>query len=98
VVAPELTNMPPLPAETAHLWNWFLDLNSTRTAGFTINPIGWPDLDAYFRLQRIHPDGWEVATLRALDDAYLSIQNDDATGAVAGAKALKGQMTGKAAL
>jgi hypothetical protein len=89
--------MPRLPDETAHLWGWFLDLNGTRSAGFTINPIGWSDIHAYFQLQRIRPDGWEIATLRALDDAYLSIQNDDTSGTVAGAKALKGQMTGNAA-
>jgi hypothetical protein len=96
-VAPELANLPDLPEETAHIWQWYCDLSSARGAGFSINAIAWTDIWAYFDLKRMRPEPWEVQTIRALDDAFLVSRIDEATGSVAGAKSLKSRMTGKAA-
>jgi hypothetical protein len=92
VVAPELASLPQVPLESAHIWRWFLDLNAPRGATFSVNPISWTDTASYFGLKRIRPDPWEVDLLRSLDDAYLAIQNGETDGAVASAKALRGQM------
>lgn len=97
VIAPELANLPDLPDETAHIWNWYGDLSAARGAGFSINAIAWTDIWAYFDLKRMRPEPWEVQTIRTLDDAFLVSRVEEATGSVAGAGALKGRMTGKAA-
>lgn len=45
----------------------------------------------------MRPEPWEVQTIRALDDAFLVSRVEETSGSVAGAGALKGRMTGKAA-
>lgn len=96
-MAPELANLPELPRETAHLWEWYQDLSGARGAGFSINAISWIDLWAYFDLKRMRPEPWEVQTLRALDEAFMQSRLDEATSTAKGAKTLKNRMTGKAA-
>lgn len=96
IVAPELEALPELPDETAHIWQWFVDLSSARSAGFSINAISWTDIWSFFALKRIQPDPWEVQTLRAIDDAFIFSRIDKASGATADAKSLKQQMTGNA--
>jgi hypothetical protein len=71
VVAKELRDQKSVPAETAHIWQWFSELSSTRTSGMSINPIGWTEMKAFFDLFGIEPEMWEIRALRMLDDEYL---------------------------
>lgn len=95
VVAPELAALPVLPEETAHIWDWYRSLSGARSAGLSINAISWSDMGAYFHLNRIHPDVWEVEALRALDGAFLESRTSKVTSGAKDAGALRGQITGK---
>jgi len=95
VVAPQLRDLPDVPLEGAHVWRWFCDLGSARSSGMAINPISWNDMNAYFTLQRITPAQWELAAIRALDDAYLKSRDKGSAVVVKGAKGLNSMMTRK---
>lgn len=58
-----------------HVWEWFLELHAARSgSGFGPNPIGYADIDAWARLSRRRLAAWEVAAIRAMDQAYLEVQ------------------------
>lgn len=64
---------PSLHPGVVHLWNAFAQLSAARTNnGFGPNPIPYSEIDAYSRLTAQSFDPWEVAAIRALDDAYIS--------------------------
>lgn len=70
----ELENLFELKKEHYELWSWFMELNESRTSnGFGMNPISYSDIAAYFSLQGIVPDKWEIDTLRRLDREVLSV-------------------------
>lgn len=94
IVAPELAALPSAPLETEHIWLWFCALSRARGAGFSVSAISWADVAAYFNLMSITPQRWEVASLFALDDAFLASRVNETSGSVGGAKALKGQING----
>ncbi|WP_174800995.1 phage tail assembly chaperone [Martelella limonii] len=61
-----------IPAGGGLLWNWFLDLSRTRTwHSFGPNPISYLEVEAYCRLMRweMRPD--HIATLMAMDEAFI---------------------------
>lgn len=97
IVAQELRDLPSLPYATNYIWGWYQALTDRRTSGFNINPISWPEMKSYFDLMRITPKRWEVATIAAIDDAFLQSRLDETTTATAAsAKTLGGHMTGEA--
>lgn len=63
--------MPDLPVEVEHLWEIFLDLNGTRSRGFSANPISFAEIEAYCRLVYGPLSPWEIGTLLAVDQAVL---------------------------
>jgi len=63
---------PECPDVLRHLMEWFLELSSARgSSGFGINPIGYPDIEAWSRLTGARPSPYEVECLLALDRAFL---------------------------
>jgi hypothetical protein len=63
---------PDLPLAAAHLWQWFLELDSARGSnGWGLNPVGYAEIEAWARLTRRSPAPWEIEILRALDRARL---------------------------
>lgn len=96
VIAEELRTLKPLPAETKYIWSWFEDLSAARGAGFSIEPISWGDMRAYFDLIRLQPARWEVSALRRLDDAFLTSRITKAVATAGTAKSLGARITGKA--
>jgi len=98
VVAPELQDLPAIPFGADHIWRWYTKLDGKRTAGFSLNPITWADMQAFFALQRITPQQWELDALCDLDQVFIASRIAAKTGVAKGAKALKARMTGKAAL
>lgn len=95
MVRSELMRMKSVPPETEYIWNWYLDLSARRSAGFSVNAIGWSDIWAFFQLRRITPEPWEVDTICLIDSTYLSSRAETSTTAVASAEGLGGQVTGK---
>ncbi len=61
------------PPETAyHLWEWFHELSAARHYDDgRPKAITFADIKAWSELTGEKPDPWEVATLRAMDDAYV---------------------------
>lgn len=89
-----LTTLKRLPLETAHLWEWYQDVSTGRQAGMNgMCPLTWEAIDAYFRLKRIRPEGWEVDTIRAIDAEFMASQFEDSTNVAADATALMGKVS-----
>jgi hypothetical protein len=63
---------PPLPDELAYLWHAFCRLSARRRSGFSIEPIGWADLDAFVRLTGVRLAPWELQLIEMLDDLFRS--------------------------
>ena len=63
--------MPEFPAAVSHVWNAFMRLSARRGSnGFSINPISWPEIDAFVRHARIRLSPWEVRLIEELDDLF----------------------------
>lgn len=89
IVAEELSNLPSVPFEAAHVWEWFRELSDARQVGMDVSPIAWADISAYFALRRVEPQQWEIDAIRLIDEAYLESRAEKtAGGAVKGAKAM----------
>jgi hypothetical protein len=58
--------------ELEHVWTAFCRLNARRRSGFSIEPIGWGDLDAFIRLTGARLAPWEVHLIEMLDDLFRS--------------------------
>lgn len=90
MVTGELKNLIPLPPETAYLWEWYRDIEAGRQYGMSGPlPLQWGEIEAYFRLQRVRLDTWEVATIRNLDAEYIASLVDEGTPAVANASSFR---------
>lgn len=73
----ELDELVELPDVFKYLWQDFLMLNSARTSnGFGVNPLQYSEMLAYFTLQGIQVQPWEVEVLRVLDNAVLQVYAD----------------------
>lgn len=63
---------PELPAQVAHIWEWFQNLNQGRTSnGWSANPLSWGEIQAWAQLMWINLVPLEVRLLRALDEAWM---------------------------
>jgi hypothetical protein len=66
---------PPMPEALEYIWRAFLRLHARRGSnGFAINPISWPDIDAFVRHSGMKFAPWEVELLEALDDLFRQSQ------------------------
>lgn len=66
---------PPFPMALLHVWTAFQRLSARRGSnGFGINPISWPDIDAYVRHSRMPLAPWEVRLIEELDDLFRAEQ------------------------
>lgn len=64
---------PECPLEMEYLWYDFLTLSRGRTSnGFGANPLTWADVWAWLTVTRQTLTPWEVDTLIALDNAWMS--------------------------
>lgn len=64
----ELENLLEMPNCFRAIWAWFLDLNSTRPAGFGVSSITFTEMQSYFNLMGIEPESWEIGILRLFDN------------------------------
>lgn len=66
---------PPMPEALAYIWHAFCRLSARRGSnGFSINPITWPDIDAYVRHSKMPLAPWEVRIVEELDDLFRQEQ------------------------
>ena len=75
-VASKHTNQ--CPDKARHIWEWFLELHSQRTAGgFAQNPISFVDIEAWARLTGRIARSWEVKALVGIDQLFLAQKAKD---------------------
>ena len=68
----ELDSIVELPDSMLQVWHWFIELNNARSSnGFGVNPLSYVEIDAYFRLNQITPETWEVSVIKKLDNIAL---------------------------
>lgn len=68
---PEL-DVPPIPHELVHVWEYFCQLNVKRTVGMQANPLSDEQIMAWERRHHISLTPFEGECIDALDQAYLS--------------------------
>jgi hypothetical protein len=61
---------PPFPEALAYIWSAFCRLSARRSVGFSINPISWPDIDAFVRHSKMPLAPWEIRLIEELDDLF----------------------------
>lgn len=60
---------PNLPPELFYLWKTYRRLANRRgSSGFSMNPISWPEIDAFVRHSRFVLAPWEIEIIEMLDD------------------------------
>lgn len=65
---------PELPAEIAHVWDWFDELHSARTSnGFGPNALTYSEIEAWNRLTAREVRPFEVEAIKRIDDVYLTL-------------------------
>lgn len=70
----ELENLPELPQSCYMVWEWFLNLNESRSSnGFGFQPISYTEIYSFFKLKEVNPDHWEIDLIRRLDREVLAI-------------------------
>jgi hypothetical protein len=68
VSAVKLLAGPPFPESVAYLWDWFMELDRSRTYGMGgPDPLTYQAIDAWARLTDRHPAPHEVEALFSLD-------------------------------
>jgi hypothetical protein len=58
-----------------YLWEWFLDLNSTRQSGMGMNAISYSEICAWCELTGNRPSPYEIRVIKLLDRVYLEHYN-----------------------
>ena len=77
----EIAEEPPsLPDAVKFAWSYFLRLNRTRQSGGLggFSAISHQEMLAYFALEQVVPDPWEVEMIRQWDDIALRHFSEEA--------------------
>lgn len=73
----ELANAPDMPELVAHVWQFFVRLHKRRGSnGMGENPLLYSEIESWCRLSGISLYQWELDTIEAIDDAYMSEQSE----------------------
>lgn len=67
---PELVQ-PELPSSCYEVWSWFIKLHKKRQSGMAVNPVSWEAMQAFFFLNDIVPETWEIDMIDKFDDIVL---------------------------
>lgn len=65
---PELTDGPDLPEVVSYIWEWFLELHTSREAG---KALSFNELESWARLTGRHVMTWEINAIKRMDLEYL---------------------------
>lgn len=56
-----------MPLHLAHVWRWFVELDSGRQSGFSVNPLSHVEIYSYCMLNNIKMSAMEVRAIKRLD-------------------------------
>lgn len=62
-----------MPESLMEYWHWFLRLHNRRPAGMGVSSIPYSEMDAFFRMQGISPEPFEIEILELFDGIALRI-------------------------
>lgn len=79
-VRPASLDGPPLPADAAHVWDWFLDLQSARGGAMGPAPFTWSDLASWAWFTGNRPRRGEIEAIMMLDRLWLEVQAEAVAG------------------
>ena len=65
-----------IPYDAIYLWEYFIELSTSRSGGFGPAPITYVELKAWSDLTGIVPAAWEVSIIKKMDSKYLEIVNE----------------------
>lgn len=69
------------PDIASHIWSTFLELHDGRTYGMNgPNPISYDIIKAWCDITNIELSPWEVSTIKALDNLWITITGEEANG------------------
>ena len=72
--------VPPFPIAAAHVWTSWQRIRRRKAAGqHGLDPIEWPDVDAFARYTGARLDTHDIEMLEALDDLFISKMSERAT-------------------
>lgn len=84
----ELVDIPKLPDVVAHIWEYFAELNKTRSfSDAGPSSISWQEFRAWRLENKLRLDPWERDALFKLDDTFISVAREQADRARAQAEA-----------
>jgi hypothetical protein len=67
-----------MPAVFNNIYQDFLELNSARSNnGYGPNPISFSEIQAFYSLNRIQPEPWEVFMIRYFDAVIIKLHDED---------------------
>lgn len=74
----ELQNLVELPQSCWEAWTWFIRMHSKRSSGaFSVNPISYTEMQAFFSLHDIVPEKWELELISQWDGVALEVYAED---------------------
>lgn len=74
-IMPPQLDVPPIPHELVHVWDYFCQLSRKRTnGGLAANPISDEQITAWERRQGFRLTPFEGECIDALDEVFLSNQ------------------------
>lgn len=68
----DLENPHEFPRLLSHVWSFFCELQSARTAGFSgANPLSYSEIESWCRLSGNSLTPYDVAVIKQLDNTYM---------------------------
>lgn len=68
-----------MPYSCWHVWKMFIDLHNARSSnGYGYNPISYQEIWSYAELMKTQLEDWEVALIKRMDNAALTVFSEDA--------------------
>lgn len=72
---PDGLDGPELPPAGFQIWEWFLELSTTRPVGFGLSPISYSDIHAFFAMTGERPARWQLNAIRRLDRVVMAAKS-----------------------
>lgn len=72
----ELLDLVELPDSFRECWNWFINLNNSRSSGFGMGAITYTEMYSYFNLMQIEVSPEEIEVIKMFDLIAMKSYNE----------------------